>query len=114
MNRQTKLRLASPFIILISFAMSFSQTRRPPPRPAAAPFLQHAKLYEETPDLSKVVLKSGMTALVNEFRAQPVVSIQMYVQAGFLAEPPQSPGMASLLSAMIRRGPPDKTAGTFS
>jgi zinc protease len=113
MNTQTKFRLVYPSIILFLFSMSFSQTRRPTQRPAPAPFLQHAKSYEETQYLTRVVLKNGMTVLVNEYRAQPVVSVQAFVQAGFLDEPPQRPGLATLLGAMIRRGSSDKAAGTL-
>ncbi len=113
MKARNKSRLASLIIVLFLFPAGFSQTRRPPQRPAAAPFLQHVKFYEETPQLSKVVLKSGMTVLVHECRVHPVVSAQAFIPAGILSEPPQNPGLASLLSAMIRRGGENKTAGTL-
>jgi zinc protease len=114
MNTKFQSRLALLFAILFLLSASFfPQTRQTSQRPASAPFLQHVKSYEETPYLTKVVLKNGMTVLVNEYREQPVVSIQARVRAGFLNEPPQNPGLVSVLASMIRRGRPDRTSGTL-
>jgi zinc protease len=92
--------------------MRQSAQRQPTSRPGA-PFLQQVRAYEETTYVTRVVLKNGMTVLVNEFKAQPVVTIQVYVRAGSLTDPTQCPGMARLVAALIQRGPPDKTSGTF-
>ena len=35
---------------------------------------------------TKVVLKNGLTILVEEFKSNPVVSIQTHIRAGFLNE----------------------------
>ena len=104
-------------IILIGISNCFPQTRKAPQKPPtarpSAPFLQQVKTYEETPYVTKVVLKNGMTVLVNEFKAQPVVSIQVYVHAGSLTDPAQSPGMTLLVASLIQRGTSDKSSGTF-
>jgi zinc protease len=102
--------------ILLSFSSGIAQVRQAPKKTAPArpaPFLQQAKSYEETPYVTKVVLKNGMTVLVNEFRPQPVVSIRAYVGTGFLDEPAKSPGIARLVAAMVCRGSPDKIKGSL-
>jgi zinc protease len=117
MCQGARTRIQVALAVLISLSVGFSQVRRTPakgtPVRTAAPFLQHVKSYEETPYVTKVVLKSGTTVLVNEFRAQPLVSIQAYVRAGILDEPLHEAGIASLLAAMICRGMPDKVKGTL-
>jgi zinc protease len=84
-----------------------TQTRR------RAPFLQYAKTYEETPYVTKVVLLNGMTVLVDERRVYPVVSVQLYIRAGCLNDPPQSEGMAALVAALAQRGTSNRSLGTF-
>jgi zinc protease len=103
--------------ILICGSTCFPQARPPAQRPAptrpGAPFLQYVKAYEETPYVTKVILRNGMTVLVDEFRVQAVVSVQAYVRAGYFDDPAQSPGMAKLVSAMVQRGTADKSSGSF-
>jgi zinc protease len=115
MSERKYPRIKVLWTILI-FSTCIAQTR-PPARPAStrpgAPFLQSVKTYEETPNVTRVVLKNGMTVLVDEFRIQPVVSIQLYVRAGSFDDPPQSPGMARLVGAIVLRGPADKSSGTY-
>jgi predicted Zn-dependent peptidase len=117
MYERIRTQIKSLFVFLISASVCFSQGRqvaqRPAPARTGAPFLQQVKFYEETPYVTKVVLKNGMTVLVNEYRAQPVVSIQAYIPAGFSHEPLQNPGLARLLAAMVYRGTSDKNLGTF-
>jgi len=110
-----KIRL---FIIVALFFIttSFSQNRpswKGSAKPPQAPFLSEAKSYEETPHVTKVVFKNGLKVLVNEFSAQPVVSIQAYVNGGISDEPAQNAGMASLLAAMIGRGDSLDKSGTL-
>ncbi len=110
------IRMQVIAVILLCFFPGIAQVRKAPKRNApsrTAPFLQQAKSYEETPYVTKVVLKNGMTVLVNEFRPQPVVSIQAYVGTGFLDEPTRSPGIARLVAAMVCRGSPDKVKGSL-
>jgi zinc protease len=95
------------------FAQAPANSSRSTPARTQAPFLQYAKAYEETPSATKVVFRNGMTVLVDECRVHPVVSVQIYIRAGYFDEPQQSPGTASLVAAMIERGGSDKSAGTF-
>ena len=103
--------------ILVCVSTCFAQTRpssRKPVKPQVrAPFLQHVQAYDETLYVTKVVLKNGMTVLVNEFRAQPVVSMQLHVRAGTFDEPPQLPATAQLAAAILCRGPAKDPTGTF-
>ncbi len=117
MDIRITFRIRAVLAILISVSVCFSQTRPPsqrktPARPRA-PFLQEAKSYEENPYTSKAVFKNGLTVLVNEYRAQPVVSIQAYVDTGTLNEPSNGIGLSHLLAAMVRRGTADRTQGTL-
>lgn len=104
------------FVFLVFIAPCVAQTRKPVPRQGkqtGAPFLQQVKSYEETDYVTKVVLNNGMTVLVNEFQAQPVVSIQLYVRAGFFTDPAQGPGAARMVAAIIQRGGSEKGSGTL-
>jgi zinc protease len=107
----------SLIVILIAISICYGQSQRGPrrrtPTRISAPFLQNAKSYEETPYVTKVVLKNGVTVLVEENGIQPIVSIQAYIHAGFWDEPAKDPGLASLLAAMVCRGTGDQNAGTL-
>jgi zinc protease len=112
-------RIKIRFLIIVALlfsATSFSQNRpawRGSVKPQRAPFLEEAKSYEETQYVTKVVFKNGLKVLVNEFKAQPLVSIQAYVNGGISDETAQNAGMASLLAAMINRGDTFKKSGTL-
>jgi zinc protease len=59
------------------------------------------------------VFRNGLTVLVNEHRAHPVVSIQTYVLTGFADERAGGLGYASLVAALTQRGAGDPKSGTF-
>jgi zinc protease len=117
MSRRVRIQIGVLFVMLICSQLCLAQTRQTQSRQtgsrSGAPFLQQVKAYEETPHVTKVVLKNGMTVLVNEYRIQPVVSMQIYVHTGFWADPPQSPGMARLVAGIVQRGSADKSGGTY-
>jgi zinc protease len=114
MKKSNGLRAFLLLSYCILLSMGFPQTRKVPgTAPKPAPFLQYVKFYRETPYVTKVILKNGMSVVVNEYRAQPVISSQVYVRAGLLDETAQNPGLTQLLAAMIYRGPADKASGTF-
>ncbi len=75
------------------------------------PFMGRVTFLDETPFVTKAVLRNGMTVLVNEHKMHPVVSIQIFVRAGVLDDPPDSPGIAALLAALVNRSDPDKAGG---
>jgi zinc protease len=106
------------FLLIAVFSMEpcFPQYRNPGKRiekVRRAPFLAEAAAYEETPYVTKIVFKNGMKVLVNEFHAQPLISIQSYINGGISDESAQNQGIASLLAAMIGRGDINKKSGTL-
>jgi zinc protease len=119
MTAKLRFGMQSLLIVFVSIAICFAQSRRAPQRPAApprdrAPFLLQAKSYDDsTPFISKLVLRNGLTVLVEEYRSQPVVSIQAHILAGSFDEPAQATGVSRLLASMIQRGTTDKEAGTY-
>jgi zinc protease len=112
-----RLKIRLFIIVAICFcATGFPQNRpalRSSAKPPRAPFLAEAKSYEETQYVTKVVFNNGMKVLVNEFKAQPLVSIQAYVNGGISDEDAPNAGMVSLLAAMINRGDTLKKIGTL-
>jgi zinc protease len=113
---KSRFPAAIALLSAIGLSIGFPQVRQLPQKQGssriAAPFLQQLKSFEDTPNVTKAVLKNGMTVLINEYRAQPVVSVQAYIQAGIFNEPAQHVGIARLLAGMLYRGGPDKTLGT--
>ena len=101
MSRSTIIVIT--FLLLFTISSSPSQVRKPK-RAGRAPFLDHVTTYRETPHVTRVVLKNGMTVLVNEFRTQPVLSIQAHVEAGVLDD---DPGVAQLMASLLTRGNED-------
>jgi zinc protease len=77
------------------------------------PYRGLVKTLDETPFVTKAVLSNGLTVIVNEHQIHPVVSIQMFVRAGILDEPSDSPGLARLLSAVVNRFEPDDAGGSL-
>jgi zinc protease len=114
-NPASRIRILAAVLILIP--VCFSQSRQNPQRSVSvrnrAPFLQQAVLFEETPSATKVVLKNGLTILVEEFKSKPVVSIQTHIRAGSLNETPQGRGTARLIPSLVCRKPANKNAGTL-
>jgi zinc protease len=111
----SRIRILAAALILLP--VCFSQSRPSPQRSAPvrnrAPFLEQAVLFEETPNVNKVVLKNGLTILVEEFKSNQVVSIQTYIRAGFLNETPGGRGAARLIPSLVCRRPANKSAGTL-
>ncbi len=117
MDRKPASRIRILAAVLILLPVCFSQSRPSPQRSAPvrnrAPFLEQAVLFEETPYVNKVVLKNGLTILVEEFKSKQVVSIQTYIRAGFLNETPEGRGAARLIPSLVCRRPANKSAGTL-
>lgn len=116
-----KLRLGFCWIlfVLLPGTAAGAQTRptqrqqRPAPAARGPLFLQRVKSFEETQYVSKVVLKNGMTVVVNEYRALPVVSVLTYIKAGYLTEPSDMPGISRILEDMLFRGTTTRSVGVI-
>jgi zinc protease len=117
MVRKPASRIRILAAVLILLPVCFSQSRPNPQRSVPvrnrAPFLEQAALFEETPYVSKVVLKNGLTILVEEFKSNQLVSIQTYIRAGFLNETPGGHGAAQLIPSLVCRRPANKSSGTL-
>lgn len=77
------------------------------------PFRGKVKFLDETQFVTKAVLRNGMAVIVNEHPVYPVVSIQMFVRAGIIDEPSDSPGLSRLLSATVNHSDPDGGEGNL-
>ena len=75
---------------------------RAPARSAPA-YLQQLKSLEETTYLTKAVLKNGLTVLVLEFRAYPLVDVTTCVRGGYQNETGDSEGLARILERIYFR-----------
>ncbi len=95
-----------------ALARPAQRAQRPAP-PARAPFLQRVKSFEETQYVSKVVLKNGMTVVVNEFHALPVVSVMTFIRAGYAAEPADLAGISRLMQRTLFQGTTNRTVAVI-
>jgi zinc protease len=64
----------------------------------------------QRPKPTKVVLKNGLTLIVEENHANPTVAITGSIAAGSMFDPSGKWGLASMTSAMLSRGTQTKTA----
>jgi zinc protease len=93
-------------LALIAPAMYSAQvkrgTRTQPRAPArAAPaYLQQLKSLDESTYLTKAVLKNGLTVLVKEFRAYPLVDVTACIRGGYHGEAADSEGLARIWERM--------------
>ena len=62
----------------------------------------------------RIVLKNGMVLLLSEKHELPVVTINMAVRAGSLAEPGDKPGLASITASLLTQGTTSRTANDIS
>ena len=90
---------AAIIVVTLTSGMVFGQDRTPSrgaPKPKSAPFMVEAESYEDSQRVTKVVFKNGLTALIYEFHAQPLVSIRTYVSGGFLNDPVEKAGLSEI------------------
>ena len=66
----------------------------------AAPFMIEAESYEESQRVKKTVFKNGLTVLIYESGAQPLVSIRTYVFGGFRDDPEEIPGLSEITARL--------------
>jgi zinc protease len=82
-----------------AFGQGVAQPRGAP-KPKPAPFMLEAASHEESQRVTKTVFKNGLTVLVYESHAQPLVSIRTYVYGGFLDDPDEMTGLSALTARM--------------
>ena len=107
-------------LMLAASVPGFSQVRRgtrtqprSPARPAPA-YLQQLKSLEETTYLTKGVLKNGLTVLVQEFRAFPLVDVTTCIRGGYPGETEESEGLARILEAMYFRATTSRSSDVIA
>ena len=88
-------------------------TSRAQQKPVTAAFMAEAESYEESSRVKKAVFKNGLTALIYESYAQPLVSIQTYVSGGFLDDPDDMTGIAELTARTRENIGEGSTAGAI-
>lgn len=79
---------------------------------AAPSFAQESSL--KLPPYKKVVLKNGMTVLLMEQKEVPLVSFDVIVKSGSVADPAGKEGVASLTAGLLRKGTKKRTADQLS
>lgn len=62
----------------------------------------------------KIVLENGMTLLLAEQRKLPLVSLNLVVRAGSVADPQGQEGLANLTASLLRRGTQGRSADQLS
>ncbi len=65
-------------------------------------------------EVSRVRLPNGATLLVKETRSNPVVSLNLWIEAGSIDEKPNERGMAHLIEHMIFKGTKSRGVGQIS
>ncbi len=107
-------------LAVVVSSLSFAQTRRPStqrPRPETTRpghvYMQYMKDFEEREDVTRAVLKNGLTVLVNESRTAPLAAISIYVKAGFLQEPDEVAGVSRVIERMLFKATSTRGAGVI-
>jgi zinc protease len=115
MNQENRYRWLTIFALLVLPFLCFSQARRSPQRGAVdrsrPPFLQQANSLDSTATTTRLELRNGLTILVEEYRSQPIVSIQTHIRAGSFQEPENGIGVSRLLASIIEKGPTGASRG---
>src|SRR5262249_24007305 len=66
------------------------------------------------PPYKKVTLKNGLTLLLMERRQLPLVSFQLIVKTGSVADPAGKEGLASVTAELLRKGTKTRSADKIS
>jgi zinc protease len=75
--------------------------------------MQSLKAYEENPQVTKVVLKNGLTVLINEFKGAPLAAVATCVKCGYADEPADLPGITAVLEHLIFGKTTTRAAGVM-
>jgi zinc protease len=116
-----KFKNAFPLLLFLSMIPNFSDAQvRIQKSPKSTPgrstpaYMSKVRFFEENAQGTKVILKNGMTVLVNEFRAAPLVATSARIKAGFANEPDDLAGISHLIEHLFLNGTITRAPGTIS
>jgi zinc protease len=99
--------------VLAAAALAALLPRVAPAGAAAPPAAPSAGTFS-VPAPSRTTLKNGLTVLVLERRAIPLVQFRLLVRAGTSADPAGKEGSAALMARLLKRGTRSRPAQQFS
>jgi len=86
----------------------------PPPPPPKVPSASSVVKQDQAGTTSRLLLRNGMTVIISEQHAAPIVAVAAYFKIGAVDEPEDARGITRLLARMVMRGtaarPADKMA----
>ena len=102
-------RIIPAIMVLLAAAVATGPARSASPA-AAAPAAGGFRV----PPPARTILKNGLTLLVLERHAVPLVEIELLIKAGSAADPAGKEGLASLTARMLKRGTRTRPAQQFA
>ena len=75
---------------------------------------QPATAGVQVPQHERIVLDNGVTLVIMPLRDVPLVAFNAVVRSGSLADPPDKPGVASLLAGLLEKGAGERDAFAFA
>src|SRR2546422_6502541 len=87
---------------------------RIPPQPEAIEIVGPYKFREDQGQITKVVLKNGLTVIVREQQAVPLTSITTYVKAGYFDEDDRVSGISHVIEHMFFKGTSKRPVGEIA
>ena len=113
-GRAVRRRIVRTLLLAAIAAAGSSRTNAASPDPAAMPRpVPAAGAFRFTPP-ERTILKNGLTVLVIERRAVPLVQIRMLVRAGAAVDAAGKEGTAALTARLLKRGTRGRTAQQFA
>src|SRR6476646_5509295 len=104
-------------LILAMFLFLLQGGSTPQQRPSEPGVMQIEGPYvsrEDQGQTTKVVLKNGLTVLVREQQAVPLVSITTYVKAGYFDEDDRISGISHVIEHMFFKGTTKRPVGEIA
>jgi zinc protease len=80
----------------------------------AAQIVEPYTFREDQGQTTKVILKNGLTVLIREQQAMPLVSINTYVKAGYFDEDDRISGISHVIEHMFFKGTAKRPVGTIA
>jgi zinc protease len=100
------MRVVLALILLLQSAQSI----KPPVEQIVGPYT----FREDKDQTTKVILKNGLTVLVREQSAVPLVNITTYVKAGYFNEPDRLTGISHVVEHMFFKGTAKRPVGEIA